>query len=607
MNSEKKPPQSIEELKQQIEKVLEDSHIPGMAVAIVRRDGQDWVAGLGKADVASGRAATADTLFRIGSTSKAFVSLAVLMLVDQGRLAFEDSLRKLAPEVWFENHWEATNPVRLVNLLEHTTGWDDIHFREFAKELPPTADISEAFNFDHHSRISRWPPSTRMAYCNSGPSVAAYVVEKITGSRFEDFVTKELFTPIGMKTATYFFPTEESIATTYHSDGKTPFTYSNILFRPSGAINASANDMANYLLFYLNRGSVNGKQVLPATAIDRMEIPTSTWAAEEGMKVGYGLGNYWIIHDGFVYHGHNGGIDGGLTDVAYMSDEGIGYFYSINAGNSDAFYKIGSIIRSYITHDLQKPSIPAIAPMPEKATEYAGWYEPNSPRLQLIYFLERLLRIIYVSFKDDKLLMTSLGEKDAVSLPVIDAQFRAVPKNGPPNPVQTIELLTPKVKSKFIQINMGMVTMKRIPTWLAYLEIILTGFVLLSFVAILIYAPFWILGGFIKKWRRPAERNMRLFPLVAVLSLISIGLVCTLAGGDFYSRMGNITIWSLFVFFATIVFAIASIGNVFVLWLGPKDGVRSIVRTYSGIVTIALVIATAYLAYWGMIGLRTWA
>lgn len=606
MNDEKKSAQTIEELKQQLEKVLGDSHIPGMSVAIVRRDGQDWVAGLGKADVASGRAATADTLFRIGSTSKGFVSLAVLMLVNQNKLSFEDTLHKLAPEVWFENRWEASAPVRLVNLLEHTTGWDDIHFREYAQEAPPTMDLREVFDFSHHSRISRWPPSTRMAYSNSGPPVAAYIVEKITGSRFEDFVAENLFKPIGMKTATYFQPAPESIATTYRSDGETPIPYSNILYRPSGSINASANDMANYLRFYLNRGNVNGTQVLSAAAIHRMEIPTSTWAAEEGMQVGYGLGNYWAIYDGFIYHGHNGGIDGGLTDLAYMSDEGIGYFYSINAGNSEAFYKIGAIIRSFITRDLQKPSIPVAAPLPETAAEYAGWYEPDSPRLQSIYFLERLLRLLYVGFEENKLLMTSIGEKNAVFLPVVDAQFRAVPKNGPPDPIQTVELLTPKAEGKFIQIGMGMVTMKRIPSWLAISEIVITGFVLLSIVSILIYAPFWILGGLIEKRRRPAERSMRILPLVAVLSLISMGVICALASDDFISRMGNLTGWSFSLFLATILFAVASVGNILVLWRVPKQAVRGIVRAFSILVTTALVIAAAYLAYWGIIGLRTW-
>ena len=100
-------------------------------------------------------------------------------------------VRKLAPEVWFENRWEASDPVRVVNLLEHTTGWDDMHLHEYAVDAPPSLGLREALDSYHRSRISRWPPGTRMAYCNSGPPVAAYIVEKITHQRFEDYRAAE--------------------------------------------------------------------------------------------------------------------------------------------------------------------------------------------------------------------------------------------------------------------------------------------------------------------------------------------------------------------------------------------------------------------------------
>ncbi len=201
-----KPAQSIPELQQQLEKILKDTHTPGVSVAIVHKDGPEWIAGLGVADVASGRANTADTLFRIGSTSKAFSSLSILLLTDQGKLTLQDPVHKLVPDVFFENRWEASDPIRVVNLLEHTTGWDDMHLREYAKQAPDSMSLHDGLDYDRSSRVSRWRPGTRMAYCNSGPPVAAYVVEKLTGQRFEDFVQQNLFVPIGMKTATYFEP-----------------------------------------------------------------------------------------------------------------------------------------------------------------------------------------------------------------------------------------------------------------------------------------------------------------------------------------------------------------------------------------------------------------
>jgi hypothetical protein len=189
---------------------------------------------------------------------------------------------------------------------------------------------------------------------------------------------------------------------------------------------------------------------------------------------------------------------------------------------------------------------------------------------------------------------------------VAGRQFRYVPKKDAPEPVATAALLTPNEEGRFIQAGM-MTTMKRIPAWLASLEIALTAFVLLSLVSILIYAPFWILGGLSKKRRRPAERALRIWPLLAVLSLIAVIVIFMICGDDLIARLGNLTGWSVAFFLATVGFAVASVASAIALWRAPAGAVRRGVRRFSIAVTVALLIGTVYLAYWGMIGLRTWA
>jgi CubicO group peptidase (beta-lactamase class C family) len=570
----------------------------------VRKDGPEWTAGLGVADVASNRLATADTLFRIGSTSKAFSSLSILLLKNRGKLALDDPVHKLVPDVFFENRWESSDPIRVVNLLEHTTGWDDMHLREYAKQAPDSMSLRDGLDYDHTSRVSRWRPGTRMAYCNSGPPVAAYIVEKLSGQKFEDFVQQNLFLPIGMKTATYFEPAAGIATTLYHDDAKTPFPYWHILLRPAGSINASANDMAAYLQFYLNRGSVAGKQIVPSTDIDRMEIPESTWASKQGMKTGYGLSNYWSIEDGFVYHGHDGGVEGGITNMAYMPDYGVGYSFSINSANGDAFDKIAKAIRAYITKNLQKPAVPAAASLPADANSYAGWYEPNSPRVQLTQFIERLTGLTWMQVRDANLTLTSLGGKETF-LPVAGGFFRHIPKKDAPDPAPSLALLTPKADGRFVQSGF-MGTLKKVPGWFALAEILITAYVVLSIVAIVIYAPFWILGGLSKRRRRPAERAMRLFPLLAVLSLFAFVAIFIACSDDLIARLGNHTIWAEALRLCTIAYVIAALLSAYAWWRGPRDSVRPGVRRFSRIATLALLIFAVYLGYWGIIGLRTW-
>jgi hypothetical protein len=404
-----------------------------------------------------------------------------------------------------------------------------------------------------------------------------------------------------MKTTTYFLPTANAV-TLYHDDGKTPFSYWHIIYRPAGAINASANDMAAYVQFYLNRGTVNGVQVAPAADIDRMESPVSTWAAREGLKAGYGLSNYWTVQDGFVYHGHDGGVEGGLTEMAYMPENGVGYFYSINSGSGDAFGKIGKAIRNYVTLKLQKPVVPAAAALPDIAALYAGWYVPDSPRVEMTHFL-RIGGISHVAFRDGKMTIRGVSGGQTF-VPVGGRFFRYVPKDGSPEPVATVALLSPNNEGVFIQAGE---TMRRIPAWLALGQIALTGFVVLAIVSIPLYALFWLIGGFIPRRRRPAERAMRMYPLAAFLSLVLFVCIFMLGSSDVLPRFGALTGWSASLFVSTLLFAAAVLLSTWAAVKAAGDGVRRGVRWYSGLVSVALLIALLYLAWWGVIGIRTWA
>ena len=205
------------------------------------------------------------------------------------------------------------------------------------------------------------------------------------------------------------------------------------------------------------------------------------------------------------------------------------------------------------------------------------------------------------------MLTRGLGQWNEVFVPVVGTQFRHIPKKDPAEPVPTLELVTPNAEGRFIQAGFGMTTMKHIPTWLAIGQVLVTIFVLLSMIAILIYAPFWLLGGLSKRRRRPAERGMRIWPLVAVLSLLAMVPIVAVSRDALIERMGNLTGWSIAVFLTTLLFGVASVAGLLAVGLAPEGGVRPSVRKFSLIVSLALLMATAYLGYYGIIGLRTWA
>ena len=488
-------PTTLPQLQARLADILKETQVPGVSVAIVRADGPEWIGAVGKADVATGREATGDTLFRIGSTSKAFVSLSLLQLVEAGKVNLNDPVSRYIGDQWFQNPWEATDPTRVVDLLEHTAGWDDMHFREYAKQAPGMS-LEDGLNYDHTSRVARWRPGTRMSYCNSGLAVAALIVEKVSGQRLEDYVREHLFVPMGMNTATYFEPDAAlPVTTLYQEDGKTAFPYWHILLRPAGSINASARDMAAYVSFYLHRGDVGGHPVVSTGALDRMEVPTRTWAAQDGLTLGYGLSNYGSVEDGFVFHGHDGGVNGGLTQMVYLKDAGVGYFFSINAGNGAAFHQIGAAIRGYVTHDLQKPTVPAPAAMPSFASDYAGWYRPDSPRSQNMYFVERLLGLTRVNVAEDTLTMAGLTGPQRHYVPVEGRTFRRHDADAE-EPVASLALLTPKAEGRFIA-SATDGTFKQVSVWQVVASLGGLGWFAVSLVSTLLYGLGGLAGGLV--------------------------------------------------------------------------------------------------------------
>ena len=126
------PITSVEDLDARILAILEETGAPGMIGAIVYGDEMIWQGALGVANREFERPVTPDTLFRVGSISKTMVSLSILKLVEQGQIDLDDLVSDLAPEAGVENSWEGSNPVKLVHTLEHTAGFDEIHFRDFA-------------------------------------------------------------------------------------------------------------------------------------------------------------------------------------------------------------------------------------------------------------------------------------------------------------------------------------------------------------------------------------------------------------------------------------------------------------------------------------------
>jgi CubicO group peptidase (beta-lactamase class C family) len=543
-------PENLEELRQSVQAILDATNTPGVGIALVTRDSVIWAGGVGTADVAAGKPVTGETLFRIGSASKSFVSLSILWLQERGLLSLNDRVRGRAPEIAFENPWEKETPVRLAHLLEHTSGFDDIHLTEYMFGTPSTT-LRGMLDNHPDSRTSRWEPGTHFSYCNSGPVLAAYVVEEVAGVPFEQFVQTHWFDPLQMKTASYFLTeeVEESLAKGYGRDGATEQPYWHIGGRPSGAINASALDMAGFVRFFLNRGAVGDSILLSRASLERMERPGTTLSAREGVRAGYGLGNYTSSRDGFLFHGHDGGMNAYLASYAYLPEEGVGFAVMINSASGRAIGDIRRLLQRFLIKDYEA-RIPPRANVPvESLASITGYYEPITPRVELSRFLDRLAGFLKIELSGERLSARAAvrGQPDEL-IPVAERQFRAEGE-----PIATVAFIDGDDGRIVLQGfgsavvgNYRSISAARV--WLRWMASIVCLALMASAVA---FALVWVPRTALGRLKSAQHLSVRALPLLAVLFLAAAAGFVFMASADPLPRLGRPTFYSVGFFRST--------------------------------------------------------
>lgn len=611
------PATTIAELESRIRHLLDSTKTPGAGLAIVRHDSVIYADGIGLARVEPAVPATSATLFRIGSTSKAFVALVALQLQREGTLSLDDPLRTHLPDFWYKNAWEDTDPLRLVHFLEHTSGFDDNSFRTYAHSDPTPLTLEQGLALDTTRRVSRWRPGTRFAYCNTGPAIVARVIEKIEGKPFEQVVQERFFDPLGMRTATYLYPdtTRTPMATLYRDDGRTPYPYWHVFIRPAGSINASANDMAQYVRFLLGRGTIGGDTLLPREDIERMEHPATWIGTRAGLSIGYGLHMYSMPDTtGWVWKGHNGGMQGGLSDMSYLPEAGVGYAAQINAANGEVLGEIGRQVRAFLTRPLPRPAEPPVGVVPPAvASEFGGWYRPVSPRQQHAHFLERILDMVHVSFAGDSMRVDPLLDDASTFVPVDSLRFRrhgqslataAFVRDSANQRPQGIEGVGRSLSGQ---------SLARVNGAVAVVEIGSVFLLVAALITTALVVVISVVRGLIRMVRKlsvapsPARPLWRL--AIVVTLLLVVPFLMFLTSGAEVEKLGNLSLTSATVFVGGILFAVSAlVGAAMALRRRDVRGRGTAISVWSARVILMLYFVVAcYLTYWGFIGWRMWA
>ena len=602
-------PHTVEELQKAMKDVVEKEHVTGAGVALVANGQLLWCGGIGKADLTANRDVTCDTEFRVGSISKTFVALALLKLEEEGKINLYARMQDVAPEIPMKNRWGSANPVRVVNLLEHSAGFDDMEPSEVYNRHDradfPLLDVFKRFE---EPQDVRWPPGTRFSYSNPGYGIAGYLIEKVSGQPFDAYIQQNILTPLEITVGDFRLTDANRAALAQGYEGNPPrlVPYKNIYLRPAGDMKASPGDLAKLVQFFLRRGRAGDVALVKPESIARMEYPETISSAKNGLRLGYGLANYTESDGSVISHGHDGGIDGFISTYRYMPEQNWGYVVLLNSTVSyKALEDMNHLAIEFLSKDFPKPKQPVISLAASELRKFSGYYAPRAPRKQLLAFLGELTGGTWIRLKDGKLeSSTLLGRGHEPLLPVAKNLFR---REKEP---EATAVFFPGAKGRMIYVQSGedgeAYGERVIPIWL-FTQLLLLAASAVVMAAALPYALFWgvrlLLSRFVKKLKRMKHVRVRAVPLFAVLSLLLVLFAFT----KVTDNIGTFNFWSFLLWVMTILFMALSLVGLALAVSVPKAEMHKVERIYSLVVSCACCIVTLFLSAWHLIGLRLWA
>ena len=328
------------DLEPEIRRAMIEGNIPSATIALISGDKVIWTGAYGESNLWARTPATPDTVYLIGSTFKAQSTVALLQLMEQGKFKLDDPVSKYL-DFTIQGD-DPKNPVTFRHLLTHTSGLEG----DFgAVPVWSNDDVMKLDDFVHKSLKVARPPMTKVEYSNAAFTFVGYLVQKLSGVPFRQYIQEHVWTPLEM-TSTAFDPTpdiDERMSEPYVVDKKTgrqtPTTRIRATVFPAGIVYGTILDQSNWSITNLNGGVFKGKRIIGEATLSQMMTRQfdqfkggieGIWGNE---SAGFGL-TWWVQErDGDHYFAHSGSVGGYTAFLLGNRDRKFGFAILTN-GNS---------------------------------------------------------------------------------------------------------------------------------------------------------------------------------------------------------------------------------------------------------------------------------
>lgn len=353
---------------------IEHADIAGAVVAVVKDGKLVFAKGYGYADVAKKKPISPETtLFRPGSISKLFTWTAVMQQVEQGKLNLDADINGYLD---FKVPPAFGKPITLRDIMTHSSGFEETIKDLFVGSANDLRPLSQYLQVHMPARI--FPPGVTPAYSNYATTLAAYIVERVSGEKFDDYVEQHIFKPMDMTHASFRQPLPPSLqpdmSNGYMLGSGEPRPYEFVQVAPAGSLAASAVDMTHFMIMHLQNGKYGDAQLLkPETAIE-MHSRQKGWPAPMNAMC---LGFYEQNENGHRVISHGGDTAAFHSDLFLILDANAGLFVSYNSAGRGEIDARGLLYDKFMDRYFPAPPAnePTLASAAEDANSVAGVYE----------------------------------------------------------------------------------------------------------------------------------------------------------------------------------------------------------------------------------------
>ena len=578
---------------------LRDHHIAGATVSVVK-DGELFFAkGYGASDVRQQRPVSGDsTLFRIGSISKLFTWTAVMQLVEQGKLDLNADINQYLD---FKIPATYPQPITLTHVMTHTPGLEEDPRDLFTEDSTHITPMGKWLPAHMPKRVR--PPGTYAAYSNWATAAAGYIVERVSGMSFDDYVDKNILEPLGMTLTSSRQPLPARYTSAmsggyeWKGGAYVPHKWEIITGAwPAGSVSSTATDMAKFMLAHLNGGEYNGKRILSAATAEKMHTRV---LGHDPRVNGFAYGFYEKSSHGLRIIGHGGDTQWFHSDLALIPSEKVGVFVSYNT-NTGGQLSFSPFLSQFLDHYYPEPRPPlASKATKEQLARFAGEYTANRMSYSTFMKVAALSGVMSVGVGDSGVLTASALGQPMRLAPVDSLLFRDITSG------ETVAFKADedgRITHAFISLVPMMAMEKRGGLASPRLHMIVLG---LGMVVFLFTAGAALVRRLTPRERRPPPLPGRL--LVVGLSVAFLlgaaGVAASAANLEdlFYNRLGKLKV-ALTLPMIGALLTVAALVAAVRLWR-TGAGTRWERLRYTAVVAIALLFVWS-LNSWNLLGWR---